>query len=83
MREDADLKTLTIYCFRETQHHRGWYRGENVVSWSVLESRRLVEQDGLEIQVNQSGMVQRADSEHVKVHAGMGIFCRQGQPLLG
>jgi hypothetical protein len=74
---EADPNALEIYYFSESEEHRGWYRGENVVGWMVPDSRRIAEQDGdmfIEIQVNHSGLVQLADRQTASATADVGMF---------
>jgi len=61
---------LGIYYFSESERHRGWYVGENVVGWIVPGSRSVVEEDGqvyLQIEVNHSGVLQLGQTINVQL----------------
>jgi hypothetical protein len=72
--EGKNPDELDIYYFSESERHRGWYLGENVMGWMVPDSQVVVEKDGhvyIQIQVNHSGVLQLG--RVIKVHLGSAV----------
>ncbi len=68
--EGIDLATLAVYYFSESDHHAGWYQGEQVVGWMVVDSRYVDEIDGeiyIVFEVNHSGVVQLGRTVELQV----------------
>ena len=74
-----DPNALEIYYFSESEEHRGWYRGEEVIGWMAPGSLGVVEEDGqifVQLEVNHSGVVQLGKRASVNVGSVVSIDLR-------